>query len=295
MFTIGILCSQRELAETVEQTVSLLAVRAGMDYMVKDIHKQNSSLQDLDDLSCLILSLEKMEQAFAQAELLWKTAPTLAVIYVAHSVEELSASLQQPFFHIVRTYHLEQDLEAALRKLGRWRLPVAEKVSFTGSKGIFLVRRNEILYLESQHHDIWLHMEVIRSMEAVRSMEVVRPGETSVSVNRDRGRAENRAAADDKEASAVMRQGDFRETPKTMRSHEVISVNETLAQCEEKLKSRGFVRIHRSFLVNMYHIRHMDKDSVVLDNGERLYISRHRYAEVKLRFENYIRHLDFLQ
>ena len=38
----------------------------------------------------------------------------------------------------------------------------------------------------------------------------------------------------------------------------------------------------------------MDRDSVTLDNGEKLYISRYRYPEVKLQFEGYIRHLDFL-
>ena len=44
----------------------------------------------------------------------------------------------------------------------------------------------------------------------------------------------------------------------------------------------------------MYHIRCLEKSNVLLDNGERLYISRQRYPEVKFQFENYIRHLDFI-
>lgn len=72
------------------------------------------------------------------------------------------------------------------------------------------------------------------------------------------------------------------------------AITESLSQCEEKLKGLGFVRIHRSLLVNMYHIGSMEKDSVLLLGGERLYISRYRYAEVKLDFENYIRRLEFI-
>lgn len=72
------------------------------------------------------------------------------------------------------------------------------------------------------------------------------------------------------------------------------AITESLSQCEEKLKGLGFVRIHRSLLVNMYHIGSLEKDSVLLLGGERLYISRYRYAEVKLDFENYIRRLEFI-
>lgn len=75
---------------------------------------------------------------------------------------------------------------------------------------------------------------------------------------------------------------------------EVFLVKETLSQCEEKLRGRGFVRIDRSFLVNMYHIRCLERENMLLDNGERLYVSRRRYPEVKLAFEQYIRHLDFI-
>ena len=75
---------------------------------------------------------------------------------------------------------------------------------------------------------------------------------------------------------------------------DVSGITENLSQCEEKLKGMGFVRIHRSFLVNMYHIVSLEKESVLLLSGERLYISRYRYAEVKLEFESYIRRLEFI-
>lgn len=75
---------------------------------------------------------------------------------------------------------------------------------------------------------------------------------------------------------------------------ETLLIKENLSQCEERLKGKGFVRTYTSFLVNMYHIRCLEKEKVLLDNGEQLYISRRKYPEVKLMFENYVRHLDFI-
>ncbi|MDE7029657.1 MAG: LytTR family transcriptional regulator [Lachnospiraceae bacterium] len=69
---------------------------------------------------------------------------------------------------------------------------------------------------------------------------------------------------------------------------------ETLSQCEERLHPYGFARIHKSYLVNLYHVAKLEKERLTLDCGRQLYISRHRYPDVKLQFENYIRHLNFL-
>lgn len=75
---------------------------------------------------------------------------------------------------------------------------------------------------------------------------------------------------------------------------ETLLIKENLSQCEERLKGKGFVRTYTSFLVNMYHIRCLEKEKVLLDNGEQLYVSRRKYPEVKLKLENYVRHLDFI-
>lgn len=185
--------------------------------------------------SCVILSWKCRQKAFAWAEKAWGQDPGLLLLYVAHSAEDIFAALQMPFFHTVRAFDLEQDLGTAFRKLGRLKIPSAEKTGFTWGGKVMHIYRRDILYLESEHHDIRLHT-----------------------------------------------------------LGEVLPVTESLSQCEQKLRSQGFVRIHRSFLVNMYHIRCLEKGDVLLDNGERLYISRQRYPEVKFQFENYIRHLDFI-
>lgn len=228
---IGILCDREEEKKTITDACEFLAAREGFGCSLCHVC-QGSFWRDS---ACVILDWGNREAAFSHAEQLWDKEPNMPILYVAHSAEDVLAALRLPFFHTVRSFDLEQDLSAAFRKLGRLKSPFAERLCFTRNGRPVLVSRKELLYLESEHHNILLHVGA-----------------------------------------------------------GVLPISETLAQCEEKLKGMGFVRTYRSFLVNMYHIRCLEKESALLDNGERIYVSRRRYPEVKLTFESYIRHLDFL-
>lgn len=233
MLKIGILADRDEDREAIAHVIELLTAREGFECFVYSIYEENN--EDWKQVSCVILAWRDVTAAFHHAELLWQMEPALFIIYAAHRVEDIFAALGMPFFHMVRFYDLEQDLKIAFRKLGRLKSSLMKRIGFAQNGKMIMVPRKEILYLESEHHDIRLHTEI-----------------------------------------------------------EVFPITETLSTCERKLKGLGFVRIHRSFLVNMYHIRCLEKDTVLLDNGERLYISRRRYPEIKYMFENYIRHLDFI-
>lgn len=228
---VGILCDREEEKKTITDACELLAAREGFGCSLCDVC-QGSTWRDS---SCVILAWGDRQAGFGHAQRLWNREPSMPILYVAHTAEDVLAALRLPFFHTVRFYDLEQDLTTAFRKLERLKSPPAERVCFTRNGSPVLISRKELLYLESEHHNIRLH-----------------------------------AGAD------------------------VFAISETLAQCEEKLKGMGFVRTYRSFLVNMYHIRCLERENVLLDTGERIYVSRRRYPEVKLAFENYIRHLDFL-
>lgn len=235
---IGILCRPQEQGGAIRQALQLLLAHTGLAYTISMLPLTFPEEEDGENgkrLSCLILEWDDREQAFAIAETLWDRMPSLQIIYVAGSSEDVFAAMQMPFFHLVRIFDLDQGLRAALRKLERLKTFLPEKISFVSGSEKLLVQRREIIYLESQGHIVWLHM----------------------------------------------RRG-------------VSGITENLSQCEEKLKGLGFVRIHRSLLVNMYHIGSLEKDSVLLLDGQRLYISRYRYAEVKLEFEKYIRRLEFI-
>ncbi len=55
----------------------------------------------------------------------------------------------------------------------------------------------------------------------------------------------------------------------------------------EQFKDRGFIPIHRSSMVNVKYIKTVNKLYIVLDNNQRLSISRYKYNEVFEAFTNY--------
>lgn len=57
---------------------------------------------------------------------------------------------------------------------------------------------------------------------------------------------------------------------------EVLRVRETLASAEEKLGSASFVRISKSCLVNMAHIKTIRRDELALSTGDSVWFSRSR-------------------
>lgn len=58
----------------------------------------------------------------------------------------------------------------------------------------------------------------------------------------------------------------------------------TLAQMEVDLAKRGFLRVHKSYLVNMAHIKKMNCTGVFLDNGSDLRVSSKTYSECKKKY-----------
>ena len=55
----------------------------------------------------------------------------------------------------------------------------------------------------------------------------------------------------------------------------------TMQSLEERYGSRGFVRVHRSYLVSINTIHRMERDGLTLNNGHRIIVSRDRYPELK--------------
>lgn len=53
-----------------------------------------------------------------------------------------------------------------------------------------------------------------------------------------------------------------------------------LSEYEQKLQDRGFLRIQRSYLVNMHYISRISNYNVLLDTGEKLKVSEKNYAQI---------------
>lgn len=58
----------------------------------------------------------------------------------------------------------------------------------------------------------------------------------------------------------------------------------TLNELTGLLAPRGFLRVHKSFLVNMAHIQRLQSTLVCLAGGIELPVSAHRYSEVKKEY-----------
>ena len=237
----------REEAETGSRW-EMVRVQGGTERLKGTAEQSCAHFEDseafLEKLDALILYMPESAGAFWAAERIWEQRKELPVIFVANSPEEVFAALSYPFFHVVRGYALEQDLEAALCKLNRIRRSVGAGMrsfvcrSIVGGKqeteAAVRVSLRDILYIESRRHEIWVHCRT-----------------------------------------------------------EVFITDQTLSYWEEELKKAGFIRVHKSFLVNLYHVRRLGRESVGLDSGDELLVSRYRYPEVKIRFEDYLRRAEF--
>lgn len=52
----------------------------------------------------------------------------------------------------------------------------------------------------------------------------------------------------------------------------------------KELEPEGFLRIQKSYLVNMAYIKKLNYDLVVLSNGKELTVSQKRYAQIKIQY-----------
>lgn len=68
-----------------------------------------------------------------------------------------------------------------------------------------------------------------------------------------------------------------------------IKVRQTMSECETALREYGFLRIHRSLLVNMQHITNINykENGVYISNGEILEIGKTYKAQIGERYFDY--------
>lgn len=65
---------------------------------------------------------------------------------------------------------------------------------------------------------------------------------------------------------------------------ETYTVSASLSSFEQHLEKHGFLRVHKSYLVNMKHIRKFTCRELLLDNGTSLRVSEKNYMEQKQKY-----------
>ena len=63
----------------------------------------------------------------------------------------------------------------------------------------------------------------------------------------------------------------------------------SLSTLEEQLAAFDFVRVHKSYLVNLKYIYSIEKTQIVLDDKTAIPLSRYKAADVKTKFKSYLR------
>ena len=64
--------------------------------------------------------------------------------------------------------------------------------------------------------------------------------------------------------------------------------DKSIGEWTEELEERGFFLCHRSYLVNLYHLKKIE-DDILLSNGEKIPVSRRLKTKVKEAYREYIR------
>ena len=61
----------------------------------------------------------------------------------------------------------------------------------------------------------------------------------------------------------------------------VLTTSKALSAIEKELSEYGFIRTHKSFIVNTRYIFSVERNSIILSNGENLPVSRTKLADIK--------------
>lgn len=74
------------------------------------------------------------------------------------------------------------------------------------------------------------------------------------------------------------------ETVKIKRDH---NNEKTISSLYEKYEKMGFIRIHKSFIVNYRHIYQINKNSVILKNKSEIFFNPHNANDIKSAYQYY--------
>jgi DNA-binding LytR/AlgR family response regulator len=73
----------------------------------------------------------------------------------------------------------------------------------------------------------------------------------------------------------------------TLEEHYVI--RKTMKETESELPGEFFIRPHSSFLVNLKHIKSIERQYIILEDGEKILISNNKQKQVVSKLKNYLK------
>ena len=64
-----------------------------------------------------------------------------------------------------------------------------------------------------------------------------------------------------------------------------------MGEIEKKLQTKGFIRVHRSYIINFRYVQELGNEDAILVNGDKIPISRYRKKEIREKYKDYILNL----
>jgi len=74
-------------------------------------------------------------------------------------------------------------------------------------------------------------------------------------------------------------------------TYDIIEYYNKLSDMEDDLKEYNFFRCHKSYLVNLKYIKSYDNTFITLKNGEKIYISKHKFSDFSKSFMYYLKNV----
>ena len=71
-------------------------------------------------------------------------------------------------------------------------------------------------------------------------------------------------------------------------SEKTYASNMKLKELEDILSSDLFFTPHRSFLINLNHVKEYNKDNITMINSDKVLVSRLKYSDFRKRFLKYL-------
>ncbi len=71
--------------------------------------------------------------------------------------------------------------------------------------------------------------------------------------------------------------------------HKEYIVDNKINDVDKQMQGKGFFRTHKSYVINMKHVKEYDQSTVVMQNEDVVYISRLRVKQFKESFKNYLK------
>lgn len=71
-------------------------------------------------------------------------------------------------------------------------------------------------------------------------------------------------------------------------SNEIVESAKNIKEIQKQMTKEIFFRCHKAYIVSFPHIRSFDNNCIIMDNGERAFISRNYLTAFKTAFQEYI-------